>query len=149
MTRRGERGRSAAPKVAPTGPTERITRISAAEARTRRGKTDWARVDATTDEEIERYIAEDPDTAPELDAAWFARATVMEPTKRKEAISLRVDPDVLSWFRNSGPKWQSRMNRVLRAYVEHLQAKSRAETFARQRDQRVTKRSPAGKRRSS
>ena len=38
------------------------------------GRGDWAKVDATTDEDIARQIAEDPDTAPELDEAWFAAA---------------------------------------------------------------------------
>lgn len=35
----------------------------------------------------------------------------------KEAISLRVDEDVLAWFRKAGPFYQSRMNAVLRSYV--------------------------------
>ena len=38
----------------------------------------------------------------------------------KEAISLRVDEDVLAWFRKQGPFYQSRMNAVLRSYVTAL-----------------------------
>ena len=36
--------------------------------------------------------------------------------ERKEQIALRVDKDVLDWFRESGPGWQTRMNAALRAY---------------------------------
>jgi hypothetical protein len=43
-----------------------------------------------------------------------ARLVVPAP---KEAISLRVDEDVLAWFRKAGPLYQSRMNAVLRSYV--------------------------------
>ncbi len=41
---------------------------------------------------------------------------------RKAAISLRLDPEVLEWFRTQGPGYQTRMNAVLRAYVEAKQA---------------------------
>jgi uncharacterized protein (DUF4415 family) len=37
---------------------------------------------------------------------------------RKAAISLRVDPEVLEWFRTQGPGYQTRINGVLRAYME-------------------------------
>ena len=37
---------------------------------------------------------------------------------RKSAISLRVDPEVLSWFKAQGPGYQTRMNAVLRAYKD-------------------------------
>jgi uncharacterized protein (DUF4415 family) len=60
------------------------------------------------------------DTAPaELaslpDDFWDA-AVLVEPV-RKQAISLRVDEDVLAWFRQGGPRYQSRMNAVLRSYM--------------------------------
>lgn len=38
------------------------------------------------------------------------------PEERKEQIALRVDKDVLDWFRALGPGWQTRMNAALRAY---------------------------------
>ena len=38
--------------------------------------------------------------------------------RRKRLLSMRFDPDVLEWFRK-GPRYQTRMNAVLRAYVEH------------------------------
>jgi uncharacterized protein (DUF4415 family) len=37
---------------------------------------------------------------------------------RKEAISLRLDADVLDWFRTRGPGYQTRINAVLRAYKD-------------------------------
>ena len=38
----------------------------------------------------------------------------------KQAISLRVDKDVLWWFRTPGPRYQTRMNAVLRSYMSHV-----------------------------
>jgi uncharacterized protein (DUF4415 family) len=43
----------------------------------------------------------------------------MEPVS-KEAISLRVDDDILAWFRAGGPGYQTRMNSVLRSYMERM-----------------------------
>ena len=42
----------------------------------------------------------------------------MNAQSAKESISLRVDPEVLRWFRAQGPRWQTRMNTILRAYKE-------------------------------
>ena len=88
----------------------------------RRGKTDWARVDALTDAEIEQAVRNDPDAPPILDAEWFAKATLVMPEK-KVPISLRLDRDVVSWFKSNGPHYQSRMNAVLKAYAEAHQKK--------------------------
>ena len=52
----------------------------------------------------------------DLPADFWDEATVVVPVQ-KEAISLRVDADVLGWFRQQGPKYQSRMNAVLRSYM--------------------------------
>jgi uncharacterized protein (DUF4415 family) len=41
----------------------------------------------------------------------------------KQAISLRIDQDILDWFRNGGPGYQTRMNAVLRAFVDAQQGK--------------------------
>ncbi|MCM0756597.1 BrnA antitoxin family protein [Desulfovibrio aminophilus] len=48
---------------------------------------------------------------------WAAEEVRPRPPKR--LLSLRVDADVLEFFRSQGPGWQSRMNAVLRAYMEH------------------------------
>jgi uncharacterized protein (DUF4415 family) len=70
-----------------------------------------------TDEEIDRAIREDPDAAPHLDAEWFKNARLIPPDP-KVPISLRIDRDVLDWFRRGGPRYQSRINAVLRAFME-------------------------------
>jgi len=93
---------------------ERITRYSLRSPR--KGKTDWKRVDALTDAEIERAIAEDPDAAPILDDEWFKNAEMVYPDK--QMISIRLDADVLEHFRATGPRWQTRMNSVLKAYIK-------------------------------
>jgi hypothetical protein len=51
-------------------------------------------------------------------AEWLARAKLVE-RLRKEPISIRIDSDVLAWFRAQGDGYQSIMNAVLRSYVEH------------------------------
>ena len=58
---------------------------------------------------------------PEIPPEKFARAVVrkgLQPVARKAQITLRVDADVLEWFRKKGAGYQSRMNAVLRAYKQ-------------------------------
>jgi uncharacterized protein (DUF4415 family) len=84
----------------------------------RRGdKSDWTRVDALSDREIENAVKSDPDAAPILDREWFRRAKLVLP-ERKVPISLRMDRDVVEWFKAHGRRYQSRMNAVLKAYVQ-------------------------------
>jgi uncharacterized protein (DUF4415 family) len=92
-----------------------IVTVSAGELKP--GRTNWERLDALTDEDIERAIAEDPDSAPPLDADWFRHAELVIPAA-KVATSIRVDGDVMDWFRTQGRGWQTRMNAVLRAYAK-------------------------------
>jgi len=80
-------------------------------------RTDWARVDALTDADIEASVRADPDVAPIVDAEWFAGATLVLP-KPKEQISIRLDHDVLEHFRRY-PRYQTRINAILRAAMEH------------------------------
>jgi uncharacterized protein (DUF4415 family) len=79
------------------------------------GRTDYAALDAMTDEDIAKAVAEDPDAAP-LDIDWTQTRLVLPPGK--ESVTLRVDQDVLDWFRKQGKGYQTRMNAVLRAYKE-------------------------------
>lgn len=90
--------------------------------------TDLARLDAMTDADIARGIANDPDAAPELDASWFAHArrglaAVVKTRPPRQSIALRVAPDVLEFFKRDGAGYQSRMHAVLRAYVDHQNAR--------------------------
>lgn len=58
---------------------------------------------------------------PEIPPEKFARAIVrkgLQPVARKAQITLRLDADVLEWFREKGAGYQSRMNAVLRAYKQ-------------------------------
>jgi uncharacterized protein (DUF4415 family) len=81
-------------------------------------RTDWARVRALGDEAVEAAAASDPD-APPLDEAFWRDAHVVRPLAvRKKQTALRIDEDVLAWFRAQGRSYQARMNAVLRAYVE-------------------------------
>lgn len=80
-------------------------------------RSDWDRVDALSDEEIEQAIADDPDAAPVLDEAFWRNAEILDPRHQKSTITMRVDDDVLDFFKRGGFGYQSRMNAVLRAYV--------------------------------
>ena len=58
---------------------------------------------------------------PELDVKHVVRAIVrngLKPAEPKASISLRLDSDVLEWFKSTGPGYQTRINAVLRAYKE-------------------------------
>jgi uncharacterized protein (DUF4415 family) len=79
-------------------------------------KSDWRRIDAQTDDDIRRAIRKDPDAALEVDAAWFKAARVVMP-EPKQAVSLRLDREVMEWFKRQGKGYQTRINAVLRAYV--------------------------------
>jgi uncharacterized protein (DUF4415 family) len=87
----------------------------------RRGKTDWAKVAKLTDEEIEVAMAKDPAWADFDDADW-SEAVLVTPPKKK-AISIRVDEDVLDFFRREGAGYQRRMNAVLRSYMQQRRKK--------------------------
>jgi uncharacterized protein (DUF4415 family) len=80
-----------------------------------KGKTDWAAVDALTDEEIEAAVRSDPDAVP-LDFDWDEAILVIPP--KKKAISIRVDEDVLDYFKSEGDGYQRRINAVLRSYMQ-------------------------------
>ena len=85
-----------------------------------RGRADLARLRRQTEQEI---VATSPPELANLPAGFWARARLTPPIG-KQAISLRVDADVLTWFRKQGPRYQSRMNAVLRAYMQHESGKA-------------------------
>jgi uncharacterized protein (DUF4415 family) len=80
-----------------------------------KGKTDWARIDALTDEDIAAAVASDPDAVP-IDVDWSDAVLVIPP--KKKAISIRVDEDVLDFFKREGEGYQRRINAVLRSYMQ-------------------------------
>jgi uncharacterized protein (DUF4415 family) len=81
----------------------------------RKGKTDWARLDKLSEEDIANAVANDPDAVP-IDVDWSDAVLIM-PT-RKKAISIRVDEDVLDYFKSQGDGYQRRINAVLRSYMQ-------------------------------
>jgi uncharacterized protein (DUF4415 family) len=81
-------------------------------------RTDWAKVDAMTEADIQAAIAADPDDI--KDEPDWTRA-VMGIPPRKDHINIRVDHHVLEWFRAQGKGYQTLMNNVLRAFVETLE----------------------------
>ena len=82
----------------------------------RRGKTDWAKLARLTDGEIKAAMAKDPAWADYDDADWSEAVLVIPP--KKKAISIRVDEDVLDFFKREGAGYQRRMNAVLRSYMQ-------------------------------
>ena len=93
-----------------------MTRTPRQTGKPSRGRADFDRMRAMTEEEIEstspRELANLPDD--------FWESAVWMPPITKQPISLRVDDDVLEWFRKAGPRYQSRMNAVLRSYMEAM-----------------------------
>jgi len=75
-----------------------------------------------SDQEIRRTS---PPELADLPEGFWADATVVNPVL-KQPVSLRVDRDVLAWFKAQGPKYQSRMNAVLRSYVTAVRDRHRS-----------------------
>jgi uncharacterized protein (DUF4415 family) len=90
---------------------------SSTERAARGARTDRRKLEKRTDSVIRRAIKTDPDAAPELGASWFRSAKLVVP-EPKEAVSIRLDRDVMEWFRRQGRGYQTRINAVLRTYVE-------------------------------
>jgi uncharacterized protein (DUF4415 family) len=74
-------------------------------------KSDLKRIDAMRDEDI------DYSDIPPLDDKFFEQAQVVVPPGKKQ-LTLRLDADVLAWLKSLGPKYQTRINAILRSYYE-------------------------------
>lgn len=77
---------------------------------TKRSKTNWARIDALSDNDI------DYSESPKLGAEFFKEAIWWPGTKKQ--ITIRLDPDILAYFRKRSRRYQTAINAVLRKYVE-------------------------------
>jgi uncharacterized protein (DUF4415 family) len=86
-----------------------------------KSETDWARLDAMPDEEID--FSDIPEVTPEM----FAKAIVRRGLKprTKSQLTLRLDSDVIAWFKQQGRGWQTQINALLRAYMEEHQRQDR------------------------
>ena len=78
---------------------------------TKESRTDWEKLEKVPDEKI------DTSDVPELDEAFFRNAKVRLPAG-KQLVSLRIDRDVLDWFKQQGKGYQTRINAIGRAYVQ-------------------------------
>jgi uncharacterized protein (DUF4415 family) len=96
-----------------TRPSNKLNRPS-------RGRADLARLRRLTDAEISRTA---PPELADLPDDFWKDASLVFPVP-KQAISLRVDGDVLAWFKSSGPRYQSRMNAILRSYMAQMRKRS-------------------------
>lgn len=74
----------------------------------RRDGTDWDWLDKATDADI------DFSDIPPLDADFFRNA-VLRPPRIKKMVSIRLDEDVVEWYKEQGPGYQTRINAVLKA----------------------------------
>jgi uncharacterized protein (DUF4415 family) len=100
---------------------ERNITIVSRDAPRRRIKSDLEKLRNLTDEEIEASIANDPDWQEFKDLDWDEAVLVIPP--KKKAISIRVDEDVLDYFKGEGAGYQRRINAVLRSYMQQKKAK--------------------------
>jgi uncharacterized protein (DUF4415 family) len=76
--------------------------------------TDWKRLRTMTDADVHAGVVADPDVQPTSEDFWKAARVVMP--KRKETVTMRLDADLLEWFRRERG-YQTRINAILRAYM--------------------------------
>ena len=95
---------------------ERITNISFEDAKKLESRTDFARLDAMRDEDID--FSDAPKVSPEMFARGLIRRGGVTVKQPKPQITIRLDADVLEWFRARGRGYQSEMSALLRAYME-------------------------------
>ena len=87
----------------------------------KKSETDWKRLDAMKDEDID--LSDIPEISPEM----FARGIIrrgLKPVVRKKQLTLRMDSDVIEWFKRQGRGYQTKINSLLRAYMEEHARKS-------------------------
>ncbi len=79
-------------------------------------KMDRKKINEMTEEELEASIRADPDEPREDEIDWTKAVKGIPP--RKDHINIRIDHDVLEWFKGRGRGYQTLMNNVLRAFVQ-------------------------------
>lgn len=85
------------------------------------GRTNLERLDTITDAEIEAQMRDDPDWAEFMDIDW-SKATIVYPVP-KNPVSIRLDSDVLDFFKATGKGYQTRINAVLRHFMQESRKK--------------------------
>jgi uncharacterized protein (DUF4415 family) len=76
-------------------------------------QTDWKRLESLTDDEI------DTSDIPELDETFFAQAQFRQIGQK--TINLQLDSDVIDWFIAQGQGYQTKINHLLRSYMQTQQ----------------------------
>lgn len=94
----------------------KVSKPSARKVTPTQGRADLARLRRLSDAEIARTA---PAELRDLPEDFWHDARVVVPVA-KEAISIRLDSDVIAYFRATGPKYQTRINAVLRSYVDRV-----------------------------
>ena len=82
----------------------------------RKSFTDWQSLEAMNDEDID--LSDCPEVTPEMFAKAIVKRGGLPLTKNKAQITLRIDSDVLDWFKSQGRGYQTKINSLLRAYME-------------------------------
>jgi uncharacterized protein (DUF4415 family) len=85
------------------------------------GQKKIIRDEHSDDEQVEANARADSDNPP-TDAAFWADVDMQEPDLRKVPIHIRIEPDVLAFFKKDGPGYQKRINHVLEEYVNWQRA---------------------------
>lgn len=98
-----------------------IASYTAEEVKDLKSKTDLDRADSISDKELTANALSDPDNPP-LDDTFFERAKKMRledfMRSNKEKVCLRLDREVITWFRASGRGYQTKINAALRAFID-------------------------------
>lgn len=98
----------------------KIVRYTSEELKKMRSETDWERIRAMTDEEIEAA-----DTSDEgIGNDWMDHAIITRPNKKQRVYAV-YDAYVINYFKRGGRGYQQRMNDVLKAYVDAQLAKEK------------------------
>jgi uncharacterized protein (DUF4415 family) len=79
-------------------------------------KTDWARIDAMTDDEI------DTSDIPPLTDEFFAKAKLRMPASKINTVAVSIDPETLAWFRSKGEESERHMTAALKIYADAQKA---------------------------
>lgn len=102
---------------------ELIAHASADEIAGREDKTDWQRVKAMAQAEVERLADDEEGPLPE---GWENTVMLGLPPRKKD-VHIRLDADILDWFKSHGTGYQTRINAVLRSFVQTRQRLERNE----------------------
>ena len=79
-------------------------------------KTNFKRINKLSDKDI------DYSGIPETDEEFWSDAEILFPTK-KTHVSIRLDDDIISWFKQFGKGYQTKINSVLKSYITSIQKK--------------------------